>query len=101
MTERYLHVADAAGPDQIPAPWAARGRELMFEIRDAMHGNADPRELDSDDSMEWLMQGHGLDLIVREAGGPSINDWLAQVPQDQFSAARSELFAEHVAKRVR
>lgn len=101
MTERYLYVADAAAPEDVPAPWAERGLELMFEIRDAMHGNADPRELDSDDSMEWLLQGHSLDLMVQEVGGPSINDWLAQVPQEEFSAARNKLFAESNAKRVR
>jgi hypothetical protein len=38
-------------------------------------------------------RAQGLDVLIRQSGGPPINDWLKQVPSGELDETRGALFA--------
>jgi hypothetical protein len=56
--------------------WVEEGYQLIGELRAAMHGSVDPRELESGPSSVWLKYGRWIDSCARAEGVPSLDSWL-------------------------
>ncbi|MCW2751673.1 MAG: hypothetical protein JWR83_2783, partial [Aeromicrobium sp.] len=57
--------------------WYDHGEQLLVSIQAAMHGDADPRALDPDESGQWLAYGRNAEVVeVRMLGAPPLNTWL-------------------------
>jgi hypothetical protein len=68
--------------------WYEHGEEIIAGIRAAMHGEADARALDPDESGEWLAYGGNAELVeVQMLGSPPINSWLLDPESQRLVAA--------------
>jgi hypothetical protein len=56
--------------------WVEEGYDLIAELRAAMHGILDPRQLESGPSSAWLKYGRWIDKCARAEGFPSLDRWL-------------------------
>lgn len=65
--------------------WFEHGGQIIADIRAAMHGEADTRALDPDESGQWLEYGRNAEAIeVQTLGSPPLNVWL-QDPQARLA----------------
>jgi hypothetical protein len=81
------HSVVEAGTDR--AGWAKDGFALIAELRDAMHGVADPDSLPETPSDRWEAEGQYLEsLAVSKRRLPSLAAWLEDHPDAGTKLAR-------------
>jgi hypothetical protein len=76
MAERFAYSTALLG-EALDEQWCSAGRLYMRQIKLAMHGELNPRELDPDESDEWLSYGRTLERSMVDRGLPPIVTWLA------------------------
>ncbi len=88
MSERLAWArAVLAAEDEFPE-WCADGREIIRDLRGAMHGEADPRDLSEERVRHWQEYGQGMEVVAASSGLASITLWLEENPGEATRVAR-------------
>ncbi len=87
--------------------WINGGHQIIYGLRQAMHGQSDPRSLDEGYVRGWMKPGQQIEKQAVSDGVLSINQWLKQDPaaRDLVIAVASGkyepemTYSEQIAKR--
>lgn len=81
LVAERLAWAKAMMGDELDEDWVALGTYHVTAIQMAMHGEADPRELDESEVRRWQMYGVEMETLAVQLGGTPINIWLMHEQQ--------------------